>query len=214
MRPEAGAFHRIDRFLLIGRGGAITLKSASTRLYRTEGLDDRLRCAGQCRRLLDDKNQGTMELARQILVYITSAALVPVVRIVKGVILLLVPMKLIGKRTGLVTHAALNILLNSGLVYVVVLLSEALRVQPVLYMLMPAIFFTVLRCRRQRERFRSGHSMEESLHKSIARFQPGQEGSDYRALLIRREYVNEITALLGFLLGALMLWWLKYSVTD
>jgi hypothetical protein len=150
-----------------------------------------------------------MELARQILVYITSAVLVPVVRMAKGVVLLLVPMKLIGKRTGLVTHAVLNILLNSGLVYVVVLLSEALGVQPVLYMLMPAIFLTVLRCRTQRGKFRSGRSMEESLHKNIVRLQGGPEGSDYRALLIRREYVNEITALLGFLLGALMLWWLK-----
>ena len=150
-----------------------------------------------------------MELLRQILVYITSAVLVPVVRIIKGVILLLVPMKLIGKRTGLVTHAVLNVLLNGGLVYVVVLLSEALGVQPVLYMLMPAIFFTVLRCRTQRGRFRSGRSMEESLHKNIVRFQPDQEALDYRALLIRREYVNEITALLGLLLGALMIWRLK-----
>ena len=150
-----------------------------------------------------------MELARQILIYFTSAALVPVVRIVKGVILLLVPMTLIGKRVGLATHAALNILLNGGLVYVVVLVSEALGIQPALYMLMPAIFFTVLRCRGQRDKFRSGRSMEESLHKNIVRFQGGQEGSDYRSLLIRREYVNEITALLGFLLGALMLWWLK-----
>ena len=150
-----------------------------------------------------------MELARQILIYVTSAVLVPVVRIAKGVILLLVPMTLIGRRAGLVTHAALNILLNVGVVYVVVWLSEALGVQPVLYMLMPAILFTVLRCRGQRDRFRSGRSMEESLHKNIVRFQGGQESSDYRALLIRREYVNEITALLGFLLGALMLWWLK-----
>ncbi|KPK44493.1 MAG: hypothetical protein AMJ65_02890 [Phycisphaerae bacterium SG8_4] len=150
-----------------------------------------------------------MELARQILVYITSAVLVPVVRIAKGVILLLVPMTLISKRAGLVTHAVLNILLNVGLVYVVVLLSEALGAQPVLYMLMPAIFVTVLRCRGQRERFRSGRSMEESLHRNIVRFQGSQEGSDYRALLIRREYVNEITALFGFLLGALMLWWLS-----
>ncbi|MHC4580160.1 MAG: hypothetical protein ACYS14_01805 [Planctomycetota bacterium] len=150
-----------------------------------------------------------MELARQILVYITSAVLVPVVRIAKGLILLLVPMRLIGRRIGLVTHAVLNILLNGGLVYVVVLLSEALGVQPVLYMLMPAIFFTVLRCRTQRGKFRSGCSMEESIHKNIVRLQGGQEGSDYRTLLIRREYINEITALLGFLLGALMLWWLK-----
>jgi hypothetical protein len=150
-----------------------------------------------------------MELARQILVYVASAALVAIVRIVKGVGLLLMPMKLIGRSTGLVTHAVLNILLNIGLVYVVVLLSEALRVQPVLYMLMPAIFFTVLRCRMQRGRFRSGRSMEESLHKNIVRLQGGQEGSDYRALLIRREYVNEITALIGFLLGALVLWRLK-----
>ena len=150
-----------------------------------------------------------MELVRQILVYITSAVLVPVVRMAKGVALLLVPMKLIGKHTGLVTHAVLNILLNSGLVYVVVILSEALGVQPALYMLMPAIFFTVLRCRTQRRKFRSGRSMEESLHRNIVRIQGGQEGSDYRILLIRREYVNEITSLLGFLLGALMLWWLK-----
>ena len=150
-----------------------------------------------------------MELARQILIYVTSAVLVPVVRIAKGVILLLVPMTLIGKRAGLVTHAALNILLNVGLVYVVVLLSEALAVQPVLYMLMPAIFFTMLRCRGQRDKFRSGRSMEESLHRNIVRIQGGQAGSDYRALLLRREYVNEITALLGLILGAIMLWWLR-----
>ena len=150
-----------------------------------------------------------MELARQILIYVTSAALVSVVRVAKGVILLLLPKALIGQRAGLATHAVLNILLNGGLVYLVVLLSEALGVQPVLYMLMPAIFFTVLRCRNQRDKFRSGHSMEESLHKRIVRFQGGQAGLGYRALLLRREYVNEITALLGLLLGTLMLWWLK-----
>jgi len=152
-----------------------------------------------------------MELASQILIYVISAVLVLVVRIAKGVILLLVPMTLIGRRAGIVTHAVLNILLNGGLVYVVVLLSESLGIQPVLYMLMPAIFFTMLRCRGQRDRFRSGRSMEESLHKNIVRLQGGQEGSDYRELLIRREYANEIAALLGFLLGALMLWWPKYS---
>ncbi len=150
-----------------------------------------------------------MELARQILIYVTSAVLVSVVQIAKSVILLLVPKALIRQRAGLVTHAVLNVLLNGGLVYVVMLLSEALGVQPVLYMLMPAIFLTVLRCRSQRDKFRSGRSMEESLHKAIVLIQGGQSGSDYRALLLRREYVNEITALLGFLLGALMLWWLK-----
>ncbi len=151
-----------------------------------------------------------MELARQILIYVTSAVLVAVVRIAKGVILLVGPKALIGQRAGLVTHAVLNILLNGGLVYVVVVLSAALGVQPVLYMLMPAIFFTVLRCRSQRDKFRSGRSMEESLHKKIVRFQGGQSSPGYRALLLRREYVNEVTALLGFLLGGVMLWWLKY----
>ena len=150
-----------------------------------------------------------MELARQILVYVTSTVLVAVVRIAKGVILLVVPKPLIRERAGLVTHGVLSILLNGGLVYVVMMLAEALGVRPVLYMLMPAIFLTVLRCRNQRDKFRSGRSMEESLHKKIVQFQGGPPGSDYRALLIRREYVNEITSLLGFLLGALMLWWLK-----
>ena len=150
-----------------------------------------------------------MELMRQILIYVTSAVLVPVVRIAKGVILLLVPKALIGQRVGLATHAVLNILLNGGLVCVVVLLSEALGVQPVLYMLMPAIFLTALRCKSQRDKFRSGRSMEESLHNRIVQIEGGRPGSDYRALLLRREYVNEVTALLGFLLGALVLWWLK-----
>ncbi len=150
-----------------------------------------------------------MELVRQILIYVASAGLVPVVRIAKSVILLLVPKVLIRERVGLVTHAVLNILLNCGLVYLVALLSESLGVRPVLYMLMPAVFLTALRCRKQREKFRSGRSKEESLHKAIVRIQGGQSDSDYRALLIRREYVNEIAAMLGFLLGALMLWWLK-----
>ena len=150
-----------------------------------------------------------MELVRQILIYVTSAALAPIVRTAKGVTLLFLPKALIGQRAGLVTHAVLNILLNGGLVYLVVLLSEALGVQPVLYMLMPAIFFTVLRCRSQRDKFRSGRSMEESLHKKIVRLQGGRPGPDYRALLLRREYVNEITALLGILSGVLVLWWLK-----
>lgn len=150
-----------------------------------------------------------MELALHILVYVASAVLAIVVRVAKGVILLIVPKTLIGQRAGLATHAVLNLLLNGGLVYLVALLAEALGVQPVLYMLMPAIFVTVLRCRTQRDKFRSGRSMEESIHKKIVQFQGGQPSSDYRALLLRREYVNEITSLLGFLLGALLLWWLR-----
>lgn len=150
-----------------------------------------------------------MELVCQILIYVASAVLVPVVRIAKSIILLLVPKTLIRERAGLVTHAVLSLLLNCGLAYVVMMLAEALGVRPVLYMLVPAIFLTVLRGRNQREKFRSGRSMEESLHKAIVRIEGGPPGSDYRALLIRREYVNEIAALLGFLLGALMLWWLK-----
>lgn len=150
-----------------------------------------------------------MELVCQILIYVASAVLVPVVRIAKSIILLLVPKTLIRERAGLVTHAVLSLLLNGGLVYVVMMLAEALGVRPVLYMLVPAIFLTVLRGRNQREKFRSGRSMEESLHKAIVRIEGGPSDSDYRALLIRREYVNEISALVGLLLGALMLWWLK-----
>jgi hypothetical protein len=150
-----------------------------------------------------------MELVWQILIYVTSAVLAIVMQIAKGVILLIVPKVLIRERAGLVTHAVLNLLLNGGLVYVVMTLAKALGVRPVLYMLLPAIFLTVLRGRNQREKFRSGRSMEESLHKAIVRIEGGPQGSDYRALLIRREYVNEISALVGLLLGALMLWWLK-----
>ncbi len=150
-----------------------------------------------------------MELARQILIYVTSAVLAIVMQIAKGVILLIVPKVLIRERAGLVTHAVLNLLLNGGLVYVVMTVAEALGVRPVLYMLMPAIFLIGLRGRNQRDKFRSGRSMEESLHKAIIRIEGGPQDSDYRALLIRREYVNEISALVGLLLGALMLWWLK-----
>lgn len=143
-------------------------------------------------------------MLRQILIYVVSAVLVPVARIVKSIILLLLPMAFIGKRAGIVTHAVLNILLNVALVYVVVLLSKALGVQPVFYMLVPAIFLIVLGCRTQRRKFRSGRSMEESLHKNIVEFQGGQPGSEYRELLLRREYVNEIAALLGLLLGSIL----------
>jgi len=145
-----------------------------------------------------------MDLMRQVLVYIASAVLAPVVHVAKSVILLVVPMALIGKRSGIVTHAVLSFLLNVALVYVVVLLSRALDVEPVLYMLIPAVFYTMLRSGTQRSKFRSGASLEESLHKKIVTFQGGRAGSDYRELLIRREYVNEISALLGFLLGALL----------
>ena len=143
-------------------------------------------------------------MLRQILIYVASAVLVPVARTVKGITLLLLPMAFIGKRAGIVTHAVLNILLNAALVYVVVLLSEALGVQPVLYMLAPAVFLIVLRCRTQRDKFRTGHSIEESLHKTIVEFQGGQPGLEYRGLLLRREYVNEIASLLGLLLGGIL----------
>ena len=145
-----------------------------------------------------------MDLMRQVLVYIASAVLAPVVCVVKGVILLVVPMPLIGKRSGIVTHAVLSFLLNVALVYAVVLLSRALNVEPVLYMLIPAVFYTMLRSGTQRSKFRSGASLEESLHKKIVTFQGGQSGSDYRELLIRREYVNEISSMLGFLLGGFL----------
>lgn len=145
-----------------------------------------------------------MELVRQILIYAVSAALVPVVRIIKGVTLLFLPMAFIGKLAGLFTNGILSILLNVALVYVVILLSNSLGVQPVFYMLIPAALLTMLRCRTQRDKFRSGQSMEESLHKNIIRIQGGPPDSEYRALLLRREYVNEITSLLGFLLGAIL----------
>ena len=61
----------------------------------------------------------------QILIYVTSAVLVAVVRIAKGVILLIVPKALIMERAGLVTHGVLNILLNGGLVYIVMTLAVA-----------------------------------------------------------------------------------------
>jgi len=141
---------------------------------------------------------------RQVLIYIASAVLAPVVHVVKSVILLVVPMPLIGRRSGIVTHAALSFLLNVGLVYVIVLLSRALGVEPVLYMLIPAVFYTLFISGARRIRFRSGASLEESLHSKIVTFQGGRSGSDYRELLIRREYINEISALLGFLLGALL----------
>ena len=145
-----------------------------------------------------------MDLMRQILIYVVSAVLAPVVCVAKGFILLVVPMVLIGKRSGIVTHAVLSVLLNFALVYAVTLLSGALKVEPVLYMLIPAVFYTMLRSRTQRSKFRSGCSLEESLHKNIVKFQGGRPGSDYRELLIRREYVNEISALLGFLLVGLL----------
>lgn len=143
-------------------------------------------------------------MGRQILIYVVSAALVPLVRIIKGVTLLRLPMAFIGKRSSILTHAVMNILLNAALVYVVILLSNSLEVQPVFYMLVPAAFFTILRSRSQRDKFRSGHSMEESLHKRIIRFQGGQPDSEYRSLLLRREYVNEIASLLGLLLGGIL----------
>lgn len=128
----------------------------------------------------------------------------PVVRIMKGITLLLLPMAFIGKHRGTVTHAVMNILLNAGIVYVVILLSDLLEVQPVFYMLVPAVFFTMLRSRNQRDKFRSGRSMEEALHNNIVQFQGDQPDSEYRTFLLRREYVNEVTSLLGFLLGGIL----------
>jgi hypothetical protein len=133
-----------------------------------------------------------------------SAALVPVVRIIKGVTLLILPMAFIGKHSSIVTHAVMNVLLNVALVYVVILLSNSLEVRPVFYMLVPAAFFTMLKSRSQRDKFRSGRSMEESLHKNIIQLQGGQPDSEYRDLLLRREYVNEVASLLGLLLGGIL----------
>ncbi len=144
-------------------------------------------------------------MVRQILVYAVSAILVPVVRMVKGIVLLVVPMTWIGPRSGVATHAVLSAALNFGLVYALVWLCGVSRIEPVVYMLIPAVFFTMFRSWTQRSRFCTGASLEESLHKSVVKFQGGRPGSDYRELLIRREYVNEVAALVGFLLGALLL---------
>ncbi len=141
---------------------------------------------------------------RQILIYLGSAILVPVVRIAKGIVLLVLPMPLIGRRSGIATHAALSFLLNFALVYAVVLQSGVLKVEPVFFMLIPAVFLTMLKSRTQRARFRSGSSLEESLHKNIVKFQGGRTGTDYRELLIRREYVSEVAALVGLLLGGFL----------
>ena len=140
-------------------------------------------------------------MVRQILIYVASALLVPVVRTAKGIILLVLPVALIRERLGTATHAALSVILNLALVYALVSLSRVLEVQFVVYMLIPAVFYTMLRGRTQRNRFRSGSSLEESLHKNIVRSQGGQPGSAYRELLIQREYVNEVAALTGFLIG-------------
>lgn len=145
-----------------------------------------------------------MDFVRQALIYVFAAILVPVVHAAKGVILLVLPIALIGRRSGIVTHAVLSVLLNVALVYAVVALSGAIGVRPVVYMLLPAAFYTMLRTRTQRGRLRSGQSLEEALHKRIVSFQGGQPGSGYRELLILREYVNEISALLGFFLGGFL----------
>ena len=119
-----------------------------------------------------------MDFVRQVLIYVVSAVLVPVVRALRGVILLILPMPLIGKRSGIVTQAVLSLLLNFALVYLVALVSRVLGVEPGLYVLIPAAFLTMLKSGTQR--------------------------SDYRELLIIREYVNEIAALVGLLAGALL----------
>ncbi|UCE50017.1 MAG: hypothetical protein JSW47_07635 [Phycisphaerales bacterium] len=150
-----------------------------------------------------------MDFVRQVLIYVCSAVLVPVARAARGIILLVLPMPLIGKRSGIVTQAVLSLLLNFSLVYLVALISGVLEVEPSLCMLIPAAFFTVLKSRTQRSRFRSGTSLEESLHKRIVSVQGGQPGSDYRQLLILREYVNEIAALVGLLAGGLLFLRLK-----
>ena len=142
-----------------------------------------------------------MDFVRQALVYVTSAVLVPVVRAARGVLLLIVPMPLIGRYSGVVTQAVLSLLLNVALVYLVALFSHTLDVEPGLFMLIPAAFFTVLKSGTQRSRFRSGTSLEESLHKKIIDIQGGRPDLDYRKLLILREYVNEIAALVGLLAG-------------
>ena len=148
-------------------------------------------------------------MARQIIIYVISAALVPAVRITRGIILLVLPIALIREHPGTVTHAALSVLLNIGLVSVLNVSSGLLKVDFIPYMLIPAVFFTMLRGRIQRSRFRSGTSLEESLHKNIVRFQGGRPGSDYRELLVRREYVNEVAALLGFTAGCFLFVGLK-----
>lgn len=58
---------------------------------------------------------------RQVLIYVVAAVLVPTVRVAKDAILLFLPMVFFRKLITMVTHSFLNILLNVGLVYVVVL---------------------------------------------------------------------------------------------
>lgn len=145
-----------------------------------------------------------MDFVRQVLIYVASAVLVPFVRTARGITLLILPMPFIGKRSGIVTQAVLSLLLNFALVYLVALISHALVVESSLYMLIPAVFLTMLKSGTQRRRFRSGTSLEEALHKKIVSFQGRLPGSDYRKLLILREYVNEIAALFGLLVGGLL----------
>ena len=140
----------------------------------------------------------------QVLIYVVSAVLVPIARIAKGIILLVLPVALIRGRFALATHAVLSVLLNAALVCVLDLLCGVLKVEFVFYMLIPAVFYTMLRSGIQRSKFRSGSSLEESHHKNIVKAQGGQPSSDYRELLIRREYVNEVAALVGFLLGGFL----------
>jgi hypothetical protein len=113
-------------------------------------------------------------------------------------------MHLIGKRSGVVTQAVLSLLLNFALVYLIALVAKALGVEPSLFMPIPAALLMMFKSGTQRRRFRSGTSLEESLHKRIVSFQGGRPGSNYRELLILREYVNEIAALAGLFAGGLL----------
>jgi hypothetical protein len=145
-----------------------------------------------------------MDFVREVLVYVVSAVLSPVVRAGRSIILLILPMHLIGKRSGVVTQAVLSLLLNFALVYLIALVAKALGVEPSLFMPIPAALLMMFKSGTQRRRFRSGTSLEESLHKRIVSFQGGRPGSNYRELLILREYVNEIAALAGLFAGGLL----------
>ncbi len=87
------------------------------------------------------------------------------------------------------------------IVYIVVWICHKVEVEPNFIIFTIPIFLVVLRTLKQITKIRSGRSMAEAMTKGFLVSKGQQLDPNFRALLVRREYVNLISSISGFFFG-------------
>lgn len=138
-------------------------------------------------------------------VYILATVLIPLMTIVKDIILCLLPMVFFRKTITIITHTIINICLMVLVVYIVVWICYKFEVQPIFIMFAIPIFLIVLKSLNEITKIKKGYSLAEAMTKDLQALK-GQKlnPNNYRTLLVRREYANLISKILGLFIGGIL----------